>query len=371
MAAVLWHWQHFFFNNPAAVNIDRQAQPLYTLLFLFYEKGWFAVDFFFSLSGFVFFWLYADAIRQEKVSTRDFFFLRLSRLYPLHLLTLLLVAGLQWLNMRHNGSYFVYPFNDLYHFFLNIFFASAWGLQKGFSFNAPTWSVSIEVLLYAMFFFIARSLHARATYALIMAIAGFFIYSTSELIGRGMFSFYMGGLVYLAYRQLLAAGIIQSSVKPLATACLCGWILTILAFKMDILQMLCTTTDAASCTGTTASRLEMLWVTGVLLPLTILTLAASEPLHKGGWRRMSWLGDISYASYLLHFPLQLAFFIALSERSADREIFNHPLLWLSYFAVLIGLSLLTHHHLERPLQRWIRQASLRKGSSKVASAPKS
>lgn len=72
LAVVLWHWQHFFFNGSVPGVFQREAQPFYSVLFLFYEKGWFAVDFFFALSGFVFFWLYADPIRQRSVSTRRF-----------------------------------------------------------------------------------------------------------------------------------------------------------------------------------------------------------------------------------------------------------------------------------------------------------
>lgn len=220
LAVVLWHWQHFFFNGAVSGAFDRQSQPFYSLLFPFYEKGWLAVDFFFSLSGFIFFWLYTQIIKQRKVSTHDFFILRLSRLYPLHLATLLLVAGLQWLNMHNSGGYFVYQLNDIYHFTLNLFFASAWGLEKGFSFNAPIWSVSVEVLLYAIFFCIARFFPARAISALVMAIAGLFIYDFSELIGRGVFSFYMGALTYFAYRQLLVTKYIQRSAKPLALICI-------------------------------------------------------------------------------------------------------------------------------------------------------
>ena len=94
------------------------------------------------------------------------FQVRLSRLNPLHLVNLVLVAGLQWQKMRSQGGYFVDHLNDAYHFALNLFFATAWGFEEGFSFNAPIWSVSIEVLLYGLFFCMARLLHLCARYAL-------------------------------------------------------------------------------------------------------------------------------------------------------------------------------------------------------------
>jgi hypothetical protein len=40
LAVVLWHWQHFFFNGPVSGAFQREEQPFYSVLFLFYEKGW-------------------------------------------------------------------------------------------------------------------------------------------------------------------------------------------------------------------------------------------------------------------------------------------------------------------------------------------
>jgi peptidoglycan/LPS O-acetylase OafA/YrhL len=362
LAVVLWHWQHFFFNGPVPGAFQREEQPFYSVLFLFYEKGWFAVDFFFALSGFVFFWLYANPIRQRRVSTGRFFFLRLSRLYPLHLATLLLVAGLQWLYLRHHSAYFVYPLNDTYHFILNLFFAPAWGLEKGFSFNAPIWSVSVEVLLYGMFFCVARLLPARAIYALLLAIAGLYLQSYSALIGRGLFAFYMGALVYFAYQKLVTGGLIYRSAKPLLLICLSAWLVTLLEFQLGSLQVALGKFCSVSCVGTELERMKALWVTGLLLPITILTLAVRETALKGGWQRTAWLGDISYASYLLHFPLQLVFFSLFAELLPDRAIFYSPVLLLGYFVVLISSSLLTHRYFERPLQQWIRRYSLQRHS---------
>lgn len=366
---VLWHWQHFFFIGAVPGPFNRQEQPFYSVLSLFYEKGWFAVDFFFALSGFVFFWLYAGPIQQRRVSLREFFFLRLSRLYPLHLLTLLLVAGLQWLSLRNHGGYFVYQLNDTYHFALNLFFAAAWGLEKGFSFNAPIWSVSVEVLLYAVFFCTARLLTIRPVHALLLAISGLFVYGYSELIGRGLFAFYMGALVYFAYRKLLLTGRIRPCAKPLLLACLAAWLLTLLEFSTGALQTELAELCATSCSAAGLERAKALWVTGILLPSTILALAVSETLGFGGWKRTAWLGEISYASYLLHFPLQLVFFMLFAEVLPGRAIFYNPALWFSYFVLLIVSSLLAHRYFERPLQRVIRRISLTKNPTHELKLP--
>ena len=154
LAVVLWHWQHFAFEGYALPqNFDKAIQPFYPFAKIFYEKGFMGVDYFFLLSGFIFFWIYKEAIGKRKTNFKEFWVHRFSRLYPLHLVTLCLVALLQAVYVARNIKPFVFQYNDAYHFLLNLSFTSGWGFQKGWSFNAPVWSVSIEILLYFLFFF--------------------------------------------------------------------------------------------------------------------------------------------------------------------------------------------------------------------------
>lgn len=50
--------------------------------------------------------------------------------------------------------------NDLYYFVLQLFVASDWGLQAGDSFNGPIWSISVELLVYVIFFVVLRFISA-------------------------------------------------------------------------------------------------------------------------------------------------------------------------------------------------------------------
>ena len=143
LSVVLWHWQHFAYKgNSLPQEFIKENQPLYGLLRLFYEKGGMGVQYFFLLSGFVFFWLYSSSIKNKGTHAYEFGIHRFSRLYPLHFLTLIAVAVLQFFYISRENTSFVYPFNDTFHFLLNIGFASHWGFQSGWSFNAPVWSVT-------------------------------------------------------------------------------------------------------------------------------------------------------------------------------------------------------------------------------------
>lgn len=75
--AFFWHYQHFTPNH----------FPFSYLAYWPYHYGWIAVEFFFLLSGFIFFYKYSNLISNNAISFKKFFILRFSRLYPLHFVT--------------------------------------------------------------------------------------------------------------------------------------------------------------------------------------------------------------------------------------------------------------------------------------------
>src|SRR3954447_10831898 len=118
VAVLLWHYQHFAFVADHPVGLVRSDLPFYEVLFPFYEAGEYGVWVFWCISGFIFFWKYRDAIYERSTNAWTFFVLRLSRLYPLHLVTLIIVALLQPVYFHQHGHFFVYQDNDLQHFML-------------------------------------------------------------------------------------------------------------------------------------------------------------------------------------------------------------------------------------------------------------
>ena len=174
LAVVFWHWQHF-----------GAALPLETLFWLPYHGGGHAVEFFFFLSGIVFFHLYG----QHLPSARTFFWLRFSRLYPLHLLTFLAMLAL---------PAFHYP-RDAAHGALHLLLLNAWA--AGHSWNAPAWSISVEAFLYLCFYFVVRLGLTRLPQLAALSLIGIAIHNLSPFpqIGQGLTWFFIGG----AFAQLL------------------------------------------------------------------------------------------------------------------------------------------------------------------------
>lgn len=113
----------------------------------FFKEGFVGVSFFFVLSGFIIAYNYQEKLLTKATTKRTFWVARVARIYPLHLLTLLIAACI--------GGYVYYSgtLDWLKHFvastfLLQSFFPSA---DYFFSFNSPSWSLGCEQLFYFCF----------------------------------------------------------------------------------------------------------------------------------------------------------------------------------------------------------------------------
>lgn len=126
------------------------------------RNSYLMVNLFFVLSGFVIYKAYAHNIRSRGNLLR-FQFLRFGRLYPVHLVFLmvfLLLEVIKYYSYTHYGikSSKTTPFveNSLTAFVQQLFLVQAIGpTGHSLSFNAPAWSISVEFYTYLVFGLIA------------------------------------------------------------------------------------------------------------------------------------------------------------------------------------------------------------------------
>jgi len=344
LSVVLFHWCHFYLPyNREGIQYIGEQQPFFDQLSFIYLDGGGAVNLFFCLSGFVFFWLYEKQITDGAMSFIEFSLLRFSRLYPLHFATLLLVAYGQAVHVSLTKTVFVYGFNDAYHFLLNLVFASAWGFDQVPSFNGPVWSVSIEVLLYGIFFVVCRRGMTRVVvlFALSFGVGGV-VSKFSLPLGNGLACFFVGGLAFRAYAVLVEKKFNNQALIVALILAFMAWLLTILGAG-----------DKPQFETGKYDFVPRLFPIYVLYPLTLIATALAETRWKFG-KRFAWLGDISYSLYLIHFPLQLAVVILVIRMKVYPGIFYSPIFFVFFVAVLILLSFASHRYLEIPAQHWIR-----------------
>jgi peptidoglycan/LPS O-acetylase OafA/YrhL len=362
LTIVINHWSNFFFYQPAG-----GALPLAFLLKPLYSNGWRAVDLFFCLSGFVFFWLYSDKIGRRQVGGWSFSVLRFTRLYPLHLLTLLFTAAVHLVMAHVFGKYFICAESTPGQFLLQIFLASGWFDNTVVWFNGPVWSVSVEIALYIGFFFLCR--FRAVSWWLLLLYVGIGFYWTIHHwlflgLARGVLSFFAGGLAFRAFEALLKNGRGFAHLKWLTIVTVCLWILVPLEVEKQFIatgvQKFFANTSLGffEGVGKYLMRVTQAGYELVLFPVTLCLLALWETRRGTLGRRAAILGDISYSTYLLHFPLQMIFLLMAFWFGIPGTAFSSPLALLLFFLVLIPISVWSHNHFERPLQSFLRKKLL-------------
>lgn len=145
--AFIWHYQHF---SP------QDGSPFYSLWPLFYQYGYSVVELFFMLSGFGMVRGYESSIAQNEISFTEYIKRRFKRLLPLSWITLIVITVLQFIYKSMMGTTFIYEGFDFYHFVLNFL-----GMQNGilgteYSFNAPSWCISVCIFCYILFYIVVK-----------------------------------------------------------------------------------------------------------------------------------------------------------------------------------------------------------------------
>lgn len=304
IAVVIFHYRGFY--PPGAVL------PLEGALWPIYTYGNVAVPVFWMLSGFVF----AEAYGRfgKDLSPREFALHRFARLYPLHFLTLVLMAALQ------SSA----PGNDPPHFVLHLFMASNWFTTE-MTFNRPIWSVSVEVLVYFAFLLYMKRTGLSLWVALTVAAAA----SAAELMIVSSWLLQCIALFFAGVGlAIVTPGLHARFAWGLAAVAVVGIEITIAGSAMLL-------------------HLGQHWVWQTLsyagAPSLLLLFVALDLNAKPLNARWHWIGLSTYSIYLLHIPIRTV--LSMTVGIVPLPVF---------LTVVIGLSVLCYRYIEAPAQRWIR-----------------
>jgi peptidoglycan/LPS O-acetylase OafA/YrhL len=303
------------------------------------QYGYLGVDLFFTLSGFVLTMVYADAfLSPSRHEYFHFLQVRLARIYPLHLATLLLAAMLVLAFPERAMGYS----DAARRFSLDAFIACLlliqnWAYWLPTSWNVPSWSLSAEWLAYLLFPFalpIVRSFRSAGHAAI---VAGFLLVllcvatlvkdAGNNLTGTGgtlrmVCEFGCGAFLCQAMRNGLRMPSWAGSVAAAA--------ILALAFSYAPLNLLATFGFAL---------------------LVLIAATGKGPLHAVlASRPVVFLGDISYSIYLLHWIVVQVFnrMVPFPERGGP----PWPLRIALCVTIILCLAWLSYHLIELPARRW-------------------
>ena len=333
ISVLLYHYRLFFspYNSYSTYNFfeEKVNFPFYSLLEIFYMKGIYGVHVFYTISGFVFAYIYLSS--NKKVNGKEFFVNRFARLYPLHFATLIIVTLLLFTNWIANNSFQINPFdhNDIYHFILQLFFISSWGFEDGHSFNSPIWSVSVEIAIYGVFFFLIDYIKKFKIWFIIL-LSIFLLIVNKNVLNDSLFMecarlFFSGVLIYYIAMKLKFNNILL----------LISIVLLIFSFIGN-------------------------FKTYVFCPSLILFFVMLEEKIRNNKIKSFFgvIGNLTYALYLLHVPLIFTIIIMQNKFNISEEIYMQLYFFLIYFTTLSIFAYFCFKYYEKPMNKKIREILL-------------
>jgi peptidoglycan/LPS O-acetylase OafA/YrhL len=320
------------------------------------SKGYLAVDLFFMLSGFVMTHVYHHAFLRDLCGNYfRFIGARIARLYPLHILILLLFLATALSSRTADyiatGDFSPIPLTGARS--IGAFFANLLMLQgvkaSELSWNYPAWSISVEFMAYLLFPLLLPIVsEAPAKLKALLAAVLIGLLSYLMLLTNDYFNQWDGPTTLLRCLPEFTLGMLMYSLY--CSGRLSGWM----------------TSDAAAI-GLAAVLLVLLQ-TGISDFLTVAVFGLFILVAVGNDGRVTrllnaalllWLGELSYSLYLAHGLVQfgatrLLNAEGISDRATISEL-SSLLLIGAMVLIAFGIAALTYFTVERIARRRLRR----------------
>ncbi|MGY3346632.1 MULTISPECIES: acyltransferase family protein [unclassified Bradyrhizobium] len=347
----------------------------------FFRSSWLLVDLFFVLSGMV---MSISSVESEfgRFSLRDFMVRRLARVYPLHVV--MLAANLLFRLLRISlvmlgvvvAAPAAFEVNNSYSFLLNVFLLHSMGFIDYLSWNAPSWSISVEFYTYLAFGAVVLLAQRMRSLSLFYVLSGViaagslavivFVLNKDSLglqtdfgILRCFVSFFLGVLTVRTVRSLTArpSPAVQGAVQLVA-----------MMASVVLVSMVEAYPAASFLAPLTFSVFlgSLLAFPDALLVPRMLTI-----------RPLVWLGERSYSIYMVHALVVLfaEYFVRAlgAQRIAAVDSFQPGLpatLNLVFsLAAVFAVSHYTYRYVEIPGGKLLRNRLGRQAGFSSAHAP--
>lgn len=310
-----------------------------------FERGKLGVDFFFVLSGFILTHVYFHDIEGGRFDVLRFLQKRLARLYPLHVVTFLLVVGYVLCGRALGLGFSVPEAYTIDSIVPNLLLIHAWGTLDHMSWNYVSWSISAEWFAYLLFFPLALVvLMARGPALPRVALAIVLLcllYGMSEAqVGRPLTHLTHDFGILRIFPEFLLGMCLHKAARDWDLGLSTGVVL--LAGTVILLVMV------------------VHWNVSDLLAVLLLAFVifAVASLERQGRLRLlarpAWvyLGEISYSLYMTHAIVFIVFFKGLSLIAGA----SFPtLVWLTgpvALALCFITAALGYHLIEMPGRRF-------------------
>lgn len=311
-----------------------------------FDYGFTGVSFFFLLSGFVLTWSHRPTIRTSR-----FYLHRFARIWPLHVVTMVLAAWVPSAGFASLTGWSAVPYV--------LTLTQAWLPASPFlyAFNTVSWSLSCEAFFYLLFPVLFRALEGRGKSQLVRILA---VVLVASIVAGCALSFYASPEVadyLLATTPLYRIGEFILGMC-LATAMQQGWQPKFgLGHAAGLLSLSSLGLLAAALipSGSLGS-IPVIVANFVMVPSFLALIAASASRDLSGNRRLLSstslvrLGRWSFALYLVH----ELFFKLISPYMNNLGLGKSLLVAAVLVPVCIALSGALYEIVEKPAEKWLR-----------------
>ena len=345
------------------------------------RNSWMFVDFFFVLSGFVIALAYRRRIA-DGFAIASFMWLRIGRIYPVHLFVTGLFLVLQLVLLVKGGSGRAFQGDmSIAGLFASLTLTQTFLLPHGVAWNAPSWSIAVEMWTYLIFAGLFRMFGSGKNLVAVCAIlaAGSCAW-IAEFHGGNMDDVYFGAIFRCIYG--FALGVIGAELLP---AIRHKW--RSAATALELIALVLAGTFIATVGRGPLSLLAPVMFLALILIFAREGGAVSAALKT---RVPLLLGELSYSIYMIHLFLVYrlsglitllhkgpahSFLICASDDSCSAT--GSPLLAdaliVPVLIVVIGAAWLLRRFIEAPCERWARNVLARRqratGGRAVAAGP--
>jgi peptidoglycan/LPS O-acetylase OafA/YrhL len=336
-----------------AIVLFHFTPPHLGILYPIVDNGYVFVGVFFLISGYILTYNYAD--RAATLVKRDFWIARVSRLYPVYLLVLLISARMvlnEW-SARSHAEFWQ-------GIILTPILLQGWSPALATFWNTVAWTLSCEVVLYIAFPWLIRAPWPKKPERLfLLLVALWAIGLMPHVLYLLLNPDHIVGPVN-RYSSTPLIRFLKFTPLPYVCTFLSGVTLGKLQLSLTLTQRQRFSLAAASLAAlgiffyTLVPRTAYLLMHGgLLIPLfaaLVLGLSGSHPISSFfSWRPLLLVGESSYCLYLLHFNV---FQLIHIYRVPDRLHLAALDPWFSY-AVLILASLAVYRFVENPARKAI------------------
>jgi peptidoglycan/LPS O-acetylase OafA/YrhL len=280
--------------------------------------------------------IYLD--EKNNSSYKNFFVKRFARLYPLHILTLVLIIIIQFLFFKIFESNQLYTFNDLYHFFLNIFLLLGVGFEEGRSFNSPVWTVALEIYVYFIFFFLITLIKKHQILLVLLVYLLIIVVDKTKATELDFIRRYINLAFLLDFARLFFSGVLVFLIEKKFKDSRYLYIGTASLFIL-------------TCVGK--------FYFFIFIPVLVMLFVLLDKIIISNQTRKVFviLGNLTYSMYLLHTVtfLYLLFILKLFDKIWFLYLNSF---FIFYLIGTILLSLLSFFYIEKPLNVKIRKKFL-------------